>query len=159
MPRAQTQRFAIATFNSGSDVEIAVRMLARLGADVGDMELLANQQAFSAGAAALGGALTSAPRQISFPAHTRLISCTPGPIATLLARKQSTGNDRLADALASSIFQRLALSLEQAVEQDRLLLWVLVRNADVERRVGLTLLALKPHSYEVHDIEAAAMCD
>jgi hypothetical protein len=36
---------------------------------------------------------------------------------------------------------------------------VLVRNADVERRVGLTLLALKPHSYEVHDIEAAAMCD
>jgi hypothetical protein len=47
--------------------------------------------------------------------------------------------------------------MEGAVEQHRLLLWVTVHDADEERRVSLTLLALRPRAYEVHDIAQVSL--
>ena len=41
------------------------------------------------------------------------------------------------------------------MEEHRLLLWVPIHNDEDERKAGLTLLALKPRSYQVHDLDHA----
>jgi CheY-like chemotaxis protein len=102
-------------------------------------------------AKALADTLGGQPCELPFPSNAALIECTPGPVAG------SKGVRRLADALDLSAFPLLAKAIESEVELNRLLLWVPIDNAEDERKAGLTLLAQKPRSYQVHDFKTT--CD
>ena len=154
MGQAVFHRFAIATFDDGADVATAAQSLDRAGIGVNGLTLLAAHRAFEMSAADLTGPLVDTPCQISFAGYPEPISCTPGPIANRLAEWH--GN-RLAKALDFCGFPRIAEALERAVEQHQLLLWVTVHDADEERRVSLTLLALRPRAYEVHDVAQVSL--
>lgn len=154
MSQPSTPRFAIATFDQGEHVALAVQALARLGIDPKSLELLATRQAFQANTGALAEMLVGQPRDLQFPDNAEVIECTPGPVATLLAEGRNKGVRGLAEALDISVFPHLAKALERDVEEHRLLLWVPIHNDEDERKAGLTLLALKPRSYQVHDLVA-----
>jgi hypothetical protein len=151
MVQRPTHRFAIATFDEGEQVDMAVRALARVGINPNSTELLATHHAFLVNATALADAIVHQPCELLFPDNAELIKCTPGPVARFLTDELNTGYRCLADALDLSGFPNLAKALERNVEQHRLLLWVPVHDDVEERKVGLTLLAMKPRSYEVHD--------
>ena len=93
-------------------------------------------------------------RELAFPNNRELLACTSGPLADCLVDRLRSGAGSLSDALGLWLVPRHAAHFQDAVEAGKILKWVRVTDADVERRACQSLLATSSNSVGVHDLVA-----
>lgn len=147
-------RFAVAVFDMAAGLNDAIRHLSREGIGCEQLSCLCLGHVLHGARMEPGLLPPGTAQEIPFPIGVRGISCTPGPVARFLTSRLNAGASTLGSALGHWLIPRHAAQIEDAVQRGALIVWVLLSDGEVERRVCRSLLARNATSVGVHDLVA-----
>jgi hypothetical protein len=149
--RPTTLRFAVATFDTGTDLRNALQSLRSDGLSDDTFNFLSLEEAL-ADATLHTLVAGAAGRLLYFPGQHRPISCTAGPLADRLVDRLLADAPTLKAALGHWLIPRHAQQVQDAVEQGKIVLWVRLLDSKDEPLAYRSLLACSSHSVGVHDL-------
>lgn len=147
-------RFAVGTFDTWEQLRDGLHDLHLRGLTLPSFNCLALQRLFAEKTIIPPFQEPMRVQELVFPDNRELISCTLGPLADCLAERLRSGAPSLKDALGHWLLPRHAAHFQEAVEGDKILLWIRLADADDERRSCQSLLASSSGSVGVHDFVA-----
>ncbi|HXF54419.1 MAG TPA: hypothetical protein VNK52_09890 [Hyphomicrobiaceae bacterium] len=154
MAEAHILRFAVGAFDDWTDLDRGIKDLRRRGFVPDRCSCLALERTFAGTALPHGLRPVTAIRQLAFPNGRGAFACTSGPLADCLADRLRLGATTLDDALRSWLLPRHAAHFQELVETGKILLWVLLADAEDERRACQSLLIHSSDAVGVHDLGA-----
>jgi len=154
LAEAHILRFAVGAFDDWTDVDCGIEDLRRRGFASDRCSCLALELAFANAAAPARFRQPAAIRQLAFPNGRGTLACTIGPLAECLVDRLRLGATTLDDALRRWLLPRHAAHFQKLVETGKILVWVLLADAEDERRACQSLLIHSSDSVGVHDLSA-----
>jgi hypothetical protein len=146
-----TLRFVVGTIDGLDELRSALRDLRARGVVLDSFNCLALQRLFVGKTVVDPDQRLVDVKLLSFAEATEAMVCTSGPLTDCLIQRIRSGSRTLADALGFWLIARHAAHIEDAVAAGKIVFWVLVSDADDERRAFQALLAHSSSAVGVHN--------